>query len=131
MTTYGSTSPQADAAPKASIPKNNNKNNKKNNNDSEVFVDAKLWLTIGAAFLTGWINAVFFVRYKAFATMQAGNLPMLTFTTALRIQAEDEVSEVDPDSKWLFYLPPPSLFLALISITPLGACIHRMLVNQR
>lgn len=97
----------------------------------EQIVDARLWFSTGSAFVTGWVNAVFFIRYSAFASMMSGNVLMLGISISLQLLSWLGHEQVDPDSHWLSKVPPPSLYILTIAGSVAGAMLYRLLVKHR
>lgn len=88
-------------------------------------------IVLGCSFVTGWLNAVFFVRYKAFATMMSGNYLMMAFSTALLLVTHDKPNKADPDSDWMSLLPSPKMYGAFLVLSLAGCVLHRIMVNRR
>jgi len=90
-----------------------------------------LALAFGLSFVTGWVNSIFFVRYKAFATMVSGNYLMMSFSLALWVLTRGHANIADPDSDWMTMLPPPTMYGLFLALSLMGAAFHRVMVIKR
>mmetsp|Transcript_115609 Transcript_115609/g.338172 ORF Transcript_115609/g.338172 Transcript_115609/m.338172 type:complete len:254 (-) Transcript_115609:49-810(-) len=97
----------------------------------EAYANGKLWISTGHAFITGYINAVFFVRYKGFATTMTGNMMMCAFSLGHVILARCGKTSADPDSSWIQTFPPPYMYAAIIAMFLVGGLIYRLLASKR
>mmetsp|Transcript_8179 Transcript_8179/g.17330 ORF Transcript_8179/g.17330 Transcript_8179/m.17330 type:complete len:266 (+) Transcript_8179:69-866(+) len=115
MRTYGSTAP-ADSSHEVGILQ-------------ESY--GRLSVSAGLALITGYLDAVFFIRYKAYASLMTGNMLMLGFSLANLILRRCGNKTPDPDSAWIQTFPPPYLYAVIISMFLFGSFMHRILVNKR